>query len=236
MTENARAEALVTLVLLRHGSSLSNEDQSFGGWHDVPLSERGVEQARVAGRSLKSAGVRFDLACTSVLMRASSTLMHCLDALGQRSIPTISDWRLNERHYGRLQGMKKTEAAKLYGDEQVRIWRRGYQERPPLITPGEAGDNYGELRYAGLSRSQVPLGESLQDTRARVRQCWDEVIYPALNRYRNVLLVAHGNSIRALLMEVDGISEDRIGNVEVPNGIPLVFHMLPESGVFIRVI
>ncbi|MBK5169712.1 2,3-bisphosphoglycerate-dependent phosphoglycerate mutase [Burkholderia sp. R-70211] len=215
---------------------MSNEDQSFGGWNDVPLSERGVEQARMAGHKLKRKGVRFDLAYSSVLTRASSTLTHCLDALGQPCIPTVSDWRLNERHYGRLQGMKKSEAAKLYGDEQVRIWRRGFRERPPLITPGEVHDSFGELRYAGLCRSQVPLGESLQDTRARVRQCWDELIYPELTRNRNVLLVAHGNSIRALLMEVDGISEDRIGSVEVPNGIPLVFHMRPRNGGFLRVI
>lgn len=223
-----RSHSSAVLVLLRHGSSVANEAGAFGGWQDVPLSERGVAQARAAGESLRAMGIRFDAAFTSVLRRASWTLWHCLDALDQCWLPAVPDWRLNERHYGALEGMAKAQAEALYGAEQVRRWRRGYAHRPPLLAAGDARDSFGTAAYQGLRRAQVPLAESLQDTRARVLACWQRAIVPELDRGRKVLVVAHGNSIRALLMDLDGIGAEDIPAVEVPNGLPLVYR--PCSG------
>lgn len=221
-----------TLVLLRHGSSLANEEGRFGGWDDVPLSSLGIEQARAAGQRLQRMGLQFDMAFTSVLGRATSTLLHCLDTLEQCWVPSVSDWRLNERHYGALQGMKKADSEALYGKEQVRTWRRGFWQRPPLLVPGDARDSYGHRRYEHLSRADVPFGESLQDTQKRVLGCWEQLMLPALVGGQNVLLVAHGNSIRALLMELEKITEHEIASVDVPNAVPLVYH-LGSNGTFI---
>lgn len=234
MCEKSIATRSSTLVLLRHGSSVANEGQCFGGWDDVVLSERGIEQARSAGRLLKQMNLHFDLSFTSVLRRAIWTLWHCLDALDQRGTRTTSDWRLNERHYGNLQGMKKSEAAGLYSEELVRSWRRSFRQRPPQLEPGDPRDSFGIPPYEGLSRSRVPLGESLQDTQQRVCECWDELILPALKQGQNLLLVAHGNSIRALLMELECITEDEIAAVEVPNGVPIVYDRQPGDHHFVR--
>ncbi|RDD95212.1 2,3-bisphosphoglycerate-dependent phosphoglycerate mutase [Acidovorax sp. BoFeN1] len=228
------ANRCAMLVLLRHGSSLANEGQRFGGWDDVALSDRGVAQARAAGMLLQCMDLRFDISFTSVLRRAVGTLWHCLDALNQTWIPTVCDWRLNERHFGSLQGMTKSDAVARYGDSQVQRWRRGFNERPPPLSPGELRDSFGAPPYESLNRSQVPLCESLQDTHERVLACWDARILPALMRGENVLLVAHGNSIRALLMVLETIGEDEIGAVEVPNGIPLAYEFRTDERRFVR--
>jgi 2,3-bisphosphoglycerate-dependent phosphoglycerate mutase len=223
-----------TLVLLRHGSSEANEGHWFGGWEDVALAERGIEQARTAGHTLQRMGLRFDVGFTSVLRRATSTLRHCLETLGQPSLPTVSDWRLNERHYGALQGMRKSDAERLYGEDQVRKWRRSFRERPPELEPGDVRDTFGSAQYAGLSRDEVPLGESLRDTQTRVIRCWNELVLPKLMQGQNVLLVAHGNSIRALLMSLERIDADDIPAVEVPNGLPLQFELSHGRDRFVR--
>lgn len=222
------------LVLIRHGTAASNEGQTFGGWDDVPLSPRGVEQARAAGRLLKKLNLRFDVSFTSVLRRAIWTQWHCLDAMDQRWVPTVSDWRLNERHYGGLQGMKKADAVRFWGAEQVHEWRREFHQRPPMLDPGDERDSFGAPAYQGLVRSQIPLGESLRDTLARVRGCWNEAILPRLVDGSNVLLFAHGNSIRALLMTLEGISEDDIPAVEVPNGEPYLYEVTDRGSRFER--
>ncbi len=224
---------VATLVMLRHGSSLANEEGRFGGWEDVGLSAMGEEQARAAGRQLRDLQLDFHLAATSVLRRAIWTLWHCLDAMEQPWTPNFCDWRLNERHYGGLQGMNRAQATLRYGEEQLRLWRRGFRQRPPLLEPGDTRDSFGAVPYQTLSREQVPLGESLQDTQQRVLACWSERILPALARHENVLLVAHGNSIRSLLMSLEGISEDRILEREVGNGVPLVYD-LRSNGSFQR--
>ncbi|WP_454754120.1 2,3-bisphosphoglycerate-dependent phosphoglycerate mutase [Cupriavidus necator] len=217
----------VNFVMLRHGSSVANEGQRFGGWEDVGLSERGIEQARQAGRLLRDTQTRWDIAFTSALQRAIQTLDHCMAELID-PLPTVSDWRLNERHYGRLQGMSKAEAASLYGAERVQAWRRSFRARPPQLT----FDEY--LSVAG-SQVRIPRGESLMDTQQRVLGCWRDRIHPALMSRQNVLLVAHGNSIRALLMEIEGISEAQIGAIEVPNGVPLMYEFCSEMGSWARI-
>lgn len=227
------SDRMATLVLLRHGSSMANEDGRFGGWEDAALSPLGVEQARQAGRQLKKLGLRFDLGATSVLRRAIWTLWHCFDELNQPWARSFCDWRLNERHYGDLQGMSRAEAVRRFGAEQVHLWRRGFRERPPMLALGDARDSFGVIPYEQLSREQVPLGESLQDTQRRVRSCWDERILPALLQQENVLLAAHGNSIRSLLMQLDNIEEEQILQLEVGNGVPLVYD-LKHDGNFVR--
>lgn len=222
------------LVLVRHGLASSNEGQTFGGWDDVALSPRGIDQARAAGRLLADLRIRFDISFSSVLRRAISTQWHCLEAMDQMWVPTVADWRLNERHYGALQGMKKSEAVTVWGEEQVQKWRRGFWQRPPLLDAGDARDSFGMPAYRGLNRGQVPLGESLQDTQIRLRNCWNEAIFPALTRGSHVLLFAHGNSIRALLMLLEGIGENEIPTIEVPNGQPYMYEMTASAGQFVR--
>ena len=225
MKDFARYHPRATLVLLRHGMSDSNEDQRFGGWHDVGLSPRGIEQARAAGRLLDRMGVRFDRALSSVLRRAIWTQRHCLDELGQSWVPATCDWRFNERHYGALQGLSKPTAIEMHGEEQVRSWRRDFDAWPPALSAGDERDSYGKVQYRGLSRSQVPLGESLRATQARVWGAWTDIVAPALCRGETVLLVAHGNSIRSLMMVLEGISETDIPLVEIPHAVPLFYRM-----------
>jgi 2,3-bisphosphoglycerate-dependent phosphoglycerate mutase len=225
----AESHGEISLVLLRHGSSLANEGDRFGGWEDTPLSELGVAQARHAGKEMKAMACEFDIAFTSQLERAASTLFHCLDVLGQAHIPCAPDWRLNERHYGALQGMSRKEAENRFGAEQVRLWRRSFGGRPPLLLPGDVRDSFGDPRYTGLDRSQIPLGESLKDTRYRVAECWIDRIQPALNCGRRVLVVAHGNSLRALLMILEDIGEAEIPAVEVPNAVPIIYDVSPGN-------
>ena len=213
------------LVLIRHGESTWNLDNRFTGWTDVPLTATGVEQARGAGRLLKAEGYDFDLAYTSVLKRAVWTLWHALDELDRTWLPVRNDWRLNERHYGALQGLNKAETARQYGDEQVLVWRRSYDTPPPALSPDDARCERSDRRYAGLAPDQVPLTECLKDTVARVLPFWHEQLAPAIRSGQRVLVAAHGNSMRALVKYLDGISDDDIVGLNIPNGIPLVYDL-----------
>jgi len=213
------------LVLIRHGESTWNLENRFTGWTDVPLTDTGVTQARQAGQLLKDAGLEFDVAYTSVLKRAIWTLWHCLDSMERTWLPVQHDWRLNERHYGALQGLNKADMARQYGDEQVLVWRRSYDTPPPALEPGDPRCETTDPRYARLAPGQVPLTECLKDTVARVLPCWNERIAPAIRSGQRVVITAHGNSIRALVKYLDGISDDEIVSVNIPNGIPLVYDL-----------
>ena len=210
------------LVLIRHGESTWNLENRFTGWTDVDLTATGVEQAKNAGRLLKAEGYDFDLAFTSVLKRATRTLWHTLDEMDRTWLPVQHSWRLNERHYGGLQGLNKADMAKQYGDAQVLVWRRSYDTPPPALEPQDPRSERSDVRYAQLDPSQVPLTECLKDTVARVLPFWNESIAPAILSGKRVVVAAHGNSIRALIKYLDGISDDAIVGVNVPNGIPLV--------------
>ncbi|SFR89100.1 2,3-bisphosphoglycerate-dependent phosphoglycerate mutase [Mitsuaria sp. PDC51] len=213
------------LVLIRHGESTWNLENRFTGWTDVDLTPTGVEQAKQAGRLLKEAGVDFDVAHTSVLKRAIWTLWHCLDQMDRQWLPVRHSWRLNERHYGSLQGLNKADMAKQYGDEQVLVWRRSYDTPPPALEASDPRSERGDIRYAGLQPSDIPLTECLKDTVARVLPYWNEQIAPAILSGQRVLIAAHGNSIRALVKYLDGIADEDIVGVNIPNGIPLVYEL-----------
>ena len=213
------------LVLIRHGESTWNLENRFTGWTDVPLTATGVAQAREAGRLLQEAGYEFDVAYTSVLKRAIWTLWHCLDAMDRTWTPVLNDWRLNERHYGALQGLNKADMAKEYGDAQVLVWRRSYDTPPPPLDAADPRGQRADLRYASLAPEQVPLTECLKDTVARVLPCWNERLAPAIRSGQRVVIAAHGNSIRALVKYLDGIADDAIVGVNIPNGIPLVYEL-----------
>lgn len=210
------------LVLLRHGESTWNLENRFTGWTDVPLTPTGIAQAQAAGRLLKAEGFDFDLAYTSVLSRAIWTLWHCLDGLERTWLPIRHDWRLNERHYGGLQGLNKGETAQKYGDEQVLVWRRSYDTPPPALEANDPRSERGDRRYAGLD---VPLTECLKDTVARVIPYWDAEIAPTVKSGQRVLIAAHGNSLRALIKHLDGISDSDIVSLNIPNGVPLVYEL-----------
>ncbi len=216
------------LVLIRHGESTWNLDNRFTGWTDVPLTDTGVEQARQSGRLLKDAGYDFDVAYTSVLKRAVWTLWHCLDQMDRTWLPVLHDWRLNERHYGALQGLNKADTAKKYGDEQVLIWRRSYDTPPPMLDPSDPRGQRDDIRYSRLDPEQIPLTECLRDTVARVLPCWHERIAPAIRGGQRILIAAHGNSMRALVKYLDGISDADIVGLNIPNGIPLVYELDAE--------
>ena len=213
------------LVLIRHGESTWNLENRFTGWTDVPLTATGVEQARQAGRLLREGGYEFDVAYTSVLKRAVWTLWHALDEMERTWLPVQHDWRLNERHYGALQGLNKADMARQYGDEQVLIWRRSYDTPPPALEASDPRSERADPRYAKLQPAQVPLTECLKDTVARVLPCWNERIAPAITSGQRVLIAAHGNSIRALVKMLDGIGDSEIVGVNIPNGIPLVYEL-----------
>lgn len=213
------------LVLVRHGESTWNLENRFTGWTDVPLTATGVAQAREAGRLLKEAGLDFDVAYTSVLQRAVWTLWHCLDAMERTWLPVQHDWRLNERHYGALQGLNKADMARQYGDAQVLQWRRSYDVPPPALDPADPRSERGDVRYAKLDPALVPLTECLKDTVARVIPCWTERLAPAIAGGQRLLIAAHGNSMRALVKYLDGIGDDEIVGVNIPNGIPLVYEL-----------
>ncbi|TXD91619.1 2,3-diphosphoglycerate-dependent phosphoglycerate mutase [Mitsuaria sp. TWR114] len=213
------------LVLIRHGESTWNLENRFTGWTDVDLTPTGVEQAKQAGRLLKEAGVDFDVAHTSVLKRAIWTLWHCLDQMDRQWLPVRHSWRLNERHYGGLQGLNKADMAKQYGDEQVLVWRRSYDTPPPALEASDPRSERDDIRYAGLQPSDIPLTECLKDTVARVLPYWNEQIAPAILSGQRVLIAAHGNSIRALVKYLDGIADEDIVGVNIPNGIPLVYEL-----------
>ena len=213
------------LVLIRHGESAWNLENRFTGWADVDLTPKGTEQALTAGEKLRKAGYEFDIAYTSVLRRAIRTLWHVQDSMDLMWIPVVHSWRLNERHYGALTGLNKAETAQKYGDEQVHIWRRSYDVRPPLLEQEDERNPQKDPRYSKLSVADIPLGECLQDNVQRVLPLWNESIAPALKANKRVLLVAHGNSIRSLIKYLDQMSNEAIMEVNVPNGIPLVYEL-----------
>ena len=213
------------LVLIRHGESTWNLENRFTGWTDVDLTPTGVSQAMSAGKLLKAEGYAFDLAFTSVLKRAVHTLWFTLDEMDSTWIPVVKDWRLNERHYGALQGLNKGDMAKKYGDEQVLVWRRSYDTPPPTLEADDPRSERSDRRYAGLPEGSVPLTECLKDTVARVLPFWSDTVAPAILSGKQVVIAAHGNSIRALVKYLDGISESDIVGLNIPNGIPLVYEL-----------
>ncbi len=213
------------LVLIRHGESTWNLENRFTGWTDVPLTATGVQQARQAGAQLRDAGNDLDVANTSVLKRAVLTRLHALDELDRTWLPVQHDWRLNERHYGALQGLNKSDMAKQYGDPQVLVWRRSYDTPPPALEPTDPRSERGDLRYAQLAPAQVPLTECLKDTVARVLPLWHERIAPAIRGGQRLVIAAHGNSMRAIVKYLDGISDADIVGLNIPNGIPLVYEL-----------
>jgi 2,3-bisphosphoglycerate-dependent phosphoglycerate mutase len=213
------------LVLIRHGESQWNLENRFTGWVDVDLTPTGIQQAKQAGESLKAAGYDFDIAYTSVLKRAIKTLWHTQEAMDRLWLPVVHSWRLNERHYGALAGLNKAETAAKYGDEQVHTWRRSYDIRPPLLEPNDPRTSFDDPRYAKLKRDEIPLGECLKDNVARVIPLWEESIAPALRAGKRVLIAAHGNSIRSLVKYLDDVSDADIMEINIPNGIPLVYEL-----------
>ncbi|MCD4753283.1 MAG: 2,3-diphosphoglycerate-dependent phosphoglycerate mutase [Anaerolineaceae bacterium] len=213
------------LVLVRHGESDWNKENLFTGWTDVDLSDKGVEEANTAGKVLKEEGFIFDIAFTSVLKRAIRTLWLTLDGLNQMWIPVVRDWRLNERHYGALQGLNKAETAAKYGDDQVLIWRRSYDTRPPALEESDERFPGHDPRYADLTADQTPKNECLKDTVERFLPMWHDVIAPTVKSGKRVLIVAHGNSLRALVKYLDNISEEKIVSLNIPTGVPLVYEL-----------
>jgi 2,3-bisphosphoglycerate-dependent phosphoglycerate mutase len=213
------------IVLIRHGESTWNLENRFTGWTDVPLTATGVNQARQAGRLLREAGYEFDVAYTSVLKRAVWTLWHALDEMERTWLPVQHDWRLNERHYGALQGLNKADMAKQYGEEQVLVWRRSYDTPPPALAADDPRCERSDVRYASLPPQAVPLTECLKDTVARVLPFLQERIAPAVHSGQRVVIAAHGNSIRALVKYLDGIADADIVGVNIPNGIPLIYEL-----------
>jgi 2,3-bisphosphoglycerate-dependent phosphoglycerate mutase len=213
------------LVLLRHGESTWNKENRFTGWTDVDLSEKGVAEAQAAGRLLREGGFDFDIAYTSVLKRALRTCWIALDELDRLWIPMEHNWRLNERHYGALQGLNKAETAAKHGEAQTKIWRRSYDIPPPPLPDGDPRLPSRDPRYAGLAASEVPRTESLKDTVARFLPYWHQTIAPTIRSGRRVLITAHGNSLRALVKYLDGISDDAIVELNIPTGIPLVYEL-----------
>ena len=212
------------LVLIRHGESTWNLENRFTGWTDVDLTDTGVAQAQQAGRLLKAEGYDFDVAYTSVLKRAIRTLWLTLDEMDRTWLPVQKCWQLNERHYGALQGLNKAETAKKFGDEQVLVWRRSYDVPPPALEANDPRCEKSDRRYAG-AQEQVPLTECLKDTVARVVPFWNESIAPTIQSGQRVVIAAHGNSIRALIKYLDGVSDSDIVGLNIPNGIPLVYEL-----------
>ena len=213
------------LVLIRHGESTWNQENRFTGWTDVDLTPTGIEQAKTSGRLLKEGGWEFDLCYTSVLKRATRTLWHCLDEMDRTWLPVTHSWRLNERHYGALQGLNKAETARKYGDEQVLLWRRSYDVPPPALDAADPRCERGDIRYARLAPGEVPLTECLKDVVARVLPFWNDAMAPAIREGRQVLVAAHGNSIRALVKYLDQVPDSEIVGLNIPNGIPLVYEL-----------
>jgi 2,3-bisphosphoglycerate-dependent phosphoglycerate mutase len=213
------------VVLLRHGESTWNKENRFTGWTDVDLSEKGFVEAKKSGEVLKKEGYTFDIAFTSVLKRAIRTLWITLDELDLMWIPVIRNWRLNERHYGALQGLNKAETAKKYGDDQVKIWRRSYDTQPPALEKTDERYPGNDPRYVNLTEEELPLTECLKDTVARFMPYWEETIAPTIKSGKKVLIAAHGNSLRALVKYLDNVSEKEIVGLNIPTGIPLVYEL-----------
>ena len=213
------------VVLIRHGESSWNRENRFTGWTDVPLSAQGLEEARTAGKLLKEEGFSFNKAYCSVLQRAIKTLWTILEEMDLFWIPDEKSWRLNERHYGNLQGLNKAETAKQYGDEQVKIWRRSYSTPPPPLDSNDARHPKYDPRYSFLKEDELPSGECLADTVARVLPYWEKVIAPDILLGKKLIIAAHGNSLRALVKYLDGISDEDILNLNIPTGIPLIYEL-----------
>ena len=213
------------LVLLRHGQSQWNLENKFTGWVDVDLTEKGEEEAKEAGRLLKENNFLFDIVYTSFLKRAKRTMNICLEQMGLETIPIESSWRLNERHYGALQGLNKAETAKKYGDEQVHIWRRSYGIPPPKLDFNDERHPRFEKMYSNLNPEQLPLSECLKDTVNRFLPFWEKSIKPNLEEDKKLLIVAHGNSLRALVKHLDNVSDERILDLNIPTGAPLVYEL-----------
>jgi 2,3-bisphosphoglycerate-dependent phosphoglycerate mutase len=216
---------LYKVVLLRHGESTWNEENRFTGWTDVDLSQRGIAEAKRAGQLLKAEGYIFDIAFTSVLKRAIRTLWMTLDGMDLMWIPIRHSWRLNERHYGALQGLNKAETAAKYGNEQVLLWRRSYDVRPPALTADDPRYPGHDPRYADLDPQDIPLTECLKDTVARFLPFWHETIAPAIRSGQRVIIAAHGNSLRALVKFLDNMSDEEIVELNIPTGVPLVYEL-----------
>ena len=212
-----------SLVVLRHGQSTWNALNLFTGWHDVPLSSRGEAEADAAGRTLRAAGVVFDVVYTSLLSRAIETNRRALITLGQNNVPVLTDWRLNERHYGALQGLDKKETTRIHGPEQTKLWRRSFDVRPPAVDRSSPEHPANDPRYAHIDPTVLPATECLKDVVARVVPFWREVLVPQLQHGKNVLVVAHGNSLRALAMHLEDISEAGIAEMNIPTGVPRMY-------------
>ena len=216
---------MIKLVLLRHGESQWNRENRFTGWRDIDLSEKGLAEAANSGVLMKKEGLAFDIAYTSVLKRAIRTLWNALDTMDLLWVPVEKTWRLNERHYGSLQGLNKTETAQLRGEEQVLVWRRSYDTPPPPLEKTDERYPGNDPRYASLSSEEIPVAECLKDTVARFLPYWHETIAPQIKEGKKVLIVAHGNSLRALVKYLDNISEEDIVGINIPTGIPLVYEL-----------
>ena len=223
--KQGRHETMKKLVLLRHGESIWNKENRFTGWVDVELSPKGLEEAGEAGRTLRNEGFRFDVAYTSLLKRAIKTLWLVLEEMDHMWIPVHRTWRLNERHYGVLQGLNKLETVEKHGEKQVHVWRRSYDIRPPALGSTDPGFPGNDPRYKGLAIQQLPATECLKDVVTRFLPYWQSTIAPAIEKGERVLIAAHGNSIRALVKYLDGISEDKIADLNIPTGIPLVYEL-----------
>lgn len=216
---------MTRLVLIRHGQSVWNKANLFTGWKDVDLSEQGVVEAVTAGERLKASGYDFDVCHTSLLTRAIKTLHIVLEGMDRLWLPVHKNWRLNERHYGTLQGLNKAETAAKYGDDQVHIWRRSYTTPPPPLEEGDERHPGADPRYASLDKADIPCSECLRDTIDRVLPYWHEVIAPGIKRGKRIIIAAHGNSLRGLVKYLDDISDDDIAGVEIPTGVPLVYEL-----------
>ncbi len=213
------------LVLLRHGESVWNKENRFTGWTDVELSEKGVEEGKAAGKVMKEAGLTFDLAFTSVLKRAIKTYFLAAEQMDLLWIPVIKSWKLNERSYGALQGLNKAETAAKHGDEQVKIWRRSYDIAPPALEANDERAPHNQLMYKDIDRNELPYTESLKDTVARFVPYFEEAIAPEIKKGKNVIIAAHGNSLRALVKYLDNVSEKDILELNIPTGVPLVYEL-----------
>lgn len=225
------------LILLRHGQSVWNLENRFTGWTDVELSDAGKEEAREAGRRIADAGLKPEFYVTSYLKRAIHTLQIAASEMDREWVPVIKDWHLNERHYGSLQGLNKADTARKFGDEQVHIWRRSYEVEPPALKEDDPRYPGNEEKYAALSHDELPATESLKDAIGRVRPCWEEIITPMLRLYNTVLVVAHGNSLRGLVMMLEHLSPEEVMKLEIPTGKPWLFeldeHLKPISNRYI---
>lgn len=214
---------MYTLVLLRHGQTLYNKMKRFCGWEDIGLTEQGVEEAKTAGQTLKKAGYHFDVAFCSVLTRSVDTLNLALDEMNVKNLPIHYTWRLNERHYGLLQGQLHADIAKIASADQVKKWRRSFDDRPPQFDENDPRNPCRDKKYCDIDAKDLPCGESLKDTIARVLPYWNDEIVPAIKSGKKVMIAASGNSLRALIKEIEGISDEDIVGLEIKNGVPLVF-------------